>query len=147
MTSQGSRYDASTAMPHEPTPALVAVIEDDAIFRAALGRLLRVGGFEPALFDSAETFIASQPTREWLCLIVDVHLTGMSGIDLQRTLRSEGSEVPIIITTGDRADAIRERAEQAGCAAFLLKPFSADTLLPFLRSIPLPDPPDPPHLP
>jgi FixJ family two-component response regulator len=125
-------------MPLEPTPALVAVIEDDAISRSALGRLLLASGFEPALFNCAESFIASQPTREWLCLIVDVHLTGMSGIDLQRRLRSEGCEVPIIITTGDRADTIRECAQQAGCTAFLLKPFSADTLLPFLRSIPRP---------
>jgi FixJ family two-component response regulator len=122
-------------MPGEPTPALVAVIEDDAISRSALGRLLLSSGFEPALFNCAETFIVSQPTREWLCLIVDVHLTGMSGIDLQRRLRLEGSGVPIIITTGDRTDTIRETAQRSGCTAFLLKPFSAETLLPVLRSI------------
>jgi len=125
-------------MPDKQSPALVAVIEDDAISRFALGRLLQASGFEPALFNCAETFIASQPNREWLCLIVDVHLTGISGIDLQRRLRSEGWEVPIIITTGDRADTIREGAQQAGCTAFLLKPVSADTLLPFLQSIPRP---------
>jgi FixJ family two-component response regulator len=114
----------------------VAVIEDDAVSRSALGRLLQAGGFEPALFSSAETFIASRANRAWLCLIVDVHLTGMSGIDLQQRLRSEGCEVPIIVTTGDRADMIRERAHQAGCVAFLLKPFSGDTILPLLRSLP-----------
>jgi FixJ family two-component response regulator len=122
-------------MPHEPTPALVAVIEDDAISRSALGRLLLAGGFEPALFDSAETFIASRSTRAWLCLIVDVHLTGMSGIDLQLKLRSEECEVPIIITTGDQTDLTRERAQQAGCTAFLLKPYASDTLLLLLQSI------------
>jgi FixJ family two-component response regulator len=120
----------------EPPLSLVAVIEDDDVSRSALGRLLQAGGFEPALFSSAETFIASRATRAWLCLIVDVHLTGMSGLDLQLRLRREGCEVPIVITTGDRADMIRERAQQTGCTAFLLKPFSGDTLLPLLRSLP-----------
>jgi FixJ family two-component response regulator len=106
----------------EPPSSLVAVIEDDAVSRSALGRLLQDGGFEPALFSSAEAFLASRANRAWLCLIVDVHLTGMSGIDLQQRLRTEGCEVPMIITTGDRADMIRERAQQAGCIAFLLKP-------------------------
>ena len=119
----------------ERRPAPVVVIEDDQIARAALGRVLQVGGFEPALFDSAEAFISSRPTGALLCLIVDVHLTGMSGIDLQRKLHSEGSDVPIIITTGDRADGIRERAQEAGCAAFLWKPFSAETILALLASI------------
>jgi FixJ family two-component response regulator len=119
----------------EKRPGLVAVIEDDNVSRAALGRLLRAGGFDPALFDSAETFIAARPDRPWLCLIVDVQLTGMSGIDLQRRLRGEGSKVPIIITTGNRGDLIRERAEQAGCEAFLWKPVSPDGLLAVLASI------------
>jgi len=113
----------------------VAVIEDDEISRHAIGRLLQAGGFEPALFDSAETFLSAPPRRDWLCLIVDVQLPGMSGIDLQRTVRCENSEVPIIITTGNRADAIHERAQQAGCEAFLLKPFSSETILSLLASI------------
>ena len=117
------------------SPPPVAVIEDDEVARQALGRLLRAGGFEAALFDSAETFIAAQPTRDWLCLIVDVQLTGMSGIDLQRKLCGEGFDVPIIITTGNRAEVIRERAQQAGCAAFLWKPFGADAILSLLDSI------------
>ena len=119
----------------EGCPALVGVIEDDAVSRAALGRLLLAGGFEPALFDSAETFMASPPQESLLCLIVDVHLTGMSGIDLQGRLRDQGSDVPVIITTGDRRDMIRERAEQAGCAAFLWKPFSPDAILDVLGTI------------
>ena len=98
---------------------LVAVIEDDDIARTALGRLLDAAGFEHALFESAETFLASKRDREWNCLIVDVQLTGMSGIDLQWTLRSVGSDAPVIIITARATDAIRERAEQAGCAAFL----------------------------
>jgi FixJ family two-component response regulator len=121
--------------------ARVAVIEDDDLERGALGRLLQAGGFEPALFESAETFIASRQSRTWLCLVVDVNLTGMSGIDLQRTLRAEGFKVPIIMTTGTQSDAIRERAERAGCVAFLWKPFSADAILSLVGSIA-----DSPHL-
>ena len=101
----------------------------------ALGRLLQAGGFEPALFDSAETFVASPRNRKWLCLIVDVQLTGMSGIDLQRQLRAAGCDVPVIIITGNRADTVREHAKQAGCAAFLWKPFSGETILSLLGSI------------
>ena len=113
---------------------LVAIVEDDAIARNALGRLLNAGGFEPALFDSAETFMAERH-RGWLCVIADVQLTGMSGIELQRTLRSEASPVPVIVITGQRADAVRERAERAGCLAFLSKPFSGTAILTLLETL------------
>ena len=112
----------------------VAVIEDDDIARTALGRLLDAAGFEHALFESAEAFLASRQDRGWICLIVDVHLTGMSGIDLQWTLRSEGSQAPVIIITAKATDAIRERAEQGGCAAFLTKPFRGEAILTLLAS-------------
>ena len=72
-------------------PPLVAVVEDDAMSRAAIGRLLRTGGFEPALFDSAEVFLASPLKRAAHCVIVDVHLAGMSGLDLQDKLRAAPS--------------------------------------------------------
>jgi len=114
---------------------LVAVIEDDDNERTALGRLLAAAGFEHALFDSAETFLTSKQDRAWLCLIVDVQLTGMSGIDLQRKLRSEKSEEAVIIITANRADAIRVRALQAGCVAFLTKPCPGDAILAVLESL------------
>ena len=99
----------------------VAVIEDDATARTALGRLLQVGGFEPALFENAETFIASAPNRGWLCLIVDVQLNGMSGIDLQRKLRSEGSDVPIIIISYKDREEDRLRGLELGANHYLTK--------------------------
>jgi FixJ family two-component response regulator len=113
---------------------LVAVIEDDDTARVALGRLLAAAGFEPALFGNAETFLASKRDRGWLCLIVDVHLAGMSGIDLQCRLRSERSSTPVIVITANETDMIRERAEQAGCVAFLTKPCRGDTILALLGS-------------
>ena len=118
-----------------PSSMLVAVVEDDAPSRAATGRVLRAGGFEPALFDSAEAFLKAAPTRCPLCLIVDVHLTGMSGIDLQKRLRETGVAPPIIITTGDREESVRTCAQQNGCVAFLQKPFDSATLLGLIASI------------
>jgi FixJ family two-component response regulator len=112
----------------------VAVVEDDAPSRNALGRLLRAGGFEPALFDSAEAFIEAPPSAP-LCLILDVHLTGMSGTDLQGRLRKAGSSTPIIVTTALRDASVRHRAEKNGCTAFLWKPFSSDALLSLLGTI------------
>jgi len=114
---------------------LVAVVEDDEPSRAAMGRVLRAGGFEPVLFNSAEAFLEAAPTRSPLCLIVDVHLTGMSGIELQRRLRETGVAPPIIITTGDREESVRVRAQQNGCTAFLQKPFDSTTLLRLITSI------------
>lgn len=114
---------------------LVAVVEDDDSARSALGRLLEVGGFETALFDSAESFIASRPSHDCLCLVLDVHLAGMSGIELQRRLRAEGSQLPIVMVTGSRADIVRESAERTGCFAFLLKPFSGETIFGLLASL------------
>ena len=114
---------------------LIAVVEDDDSARCALGRLLEAGGFEAALFDSAESFIKSRPPRDCLCLVLDIHLTGMSGIELQQRLRAEGSRLPIVMVTGSRTDIVREHAEQAGCFAFLLKPFSAESLLGLLASL------------
>jgi FixJ family two-component response regulator len=108
---------------------LVAVVEDDAPSRAALGRLLFASGFEPALFPSAEAFIDAPPDRSPLCLILDVQLGGISGIDLQHRLRAAGSAVPIIVITALADESLRDRAVRTGCTAFLRKPFSATALL------------------
>jgi len=116
-------------------PLRVAVVEDDAPSRAALGRVLRAAGFEAALFDSGEAFVASPPDPSLLCLILDIHLTGMSGTDLQTRLRDAGSAVPVIITTANDEEAVRTRAERCGCVAFLRKPFDSATLLRVIASI------------
>ncbi len=123
-------------MGDDPTAALVVVIEDEKPSRDALGRLLKAGGFEPLLFDGAEAFLAAHPAGNPLCLIVDVHLGGMSGLDLQRHLRVTGCSVPVIITTGWREPHISRRAWQDGCAALLWKPFTADALLSVIDSLP-----------
>ena len=117
-----------------PVPRVV-VIEDEKPSRDALGRLLKAGGFEPALFDGAEAFLAAGRGDDPLCLIVDVQLGGMSGLDLQQHLRLAGCPVPVIIMTGQREPSISKQAHQGGCAALLWKPFTADALLGAIASL------------
>jgi len=114
-------------------PLVVAVVEDDAPSRKALGRLLQAGGFEPALFESAEAYIEASPAV--LCIVLDVQLPGMSGIELQDRLRAAGTAPPIIVTTASREAALHERAEQNGCAGFFLKPVDGAALIATLASL------------
>ena len=114
-------------------PLVVAVVEDDAPARTALGRLLRAVGFEPALFDSAEAYLDASPAP--LCIVVDVQLPGISGIELQSRLRAAGSAPPIIVTTANYEPGTRERAEQNGCTRFFLKPVDGSALLSTIASL------------
>lgn len=121
-------------MVEQRTSTLVAVVEDDPSCRTALGRLLRAEGFETALFDSAEAYMNAPPATP-LCVIVDVHLPGISGIELQQRLRDTGHAPPIIVTTGTREGIIRVRAEQNGCVGFFWKPFDGSALLSTIAAI------------
>jgi FixJ family two-component response regulator len=114
---------------------LVVVIEDDSASRRTLGRLLRAGGYEAAIYASAEEFLSSPPTLSPIGLLLDLHLGGMSGLDLQRQLRQEGSTIPVIIITAFDDARSREQAERLGCVAFLRKPCEAETILTLLRRL------------
>ena len=107
----------------------VAVVDDDASFACALERLFRASGFDVRTYPSAEAFLAATPLRPPDCLVLDIHLGGMSGLDLQRRLRELGAPAPIIFVTAHDAPGIREEAQQAGCSAYLLKPVSRKSLL------------------
>jgi FixJ family two-component response regulator len=113
---------------------LVVVIEDDAGERLAIGRLLSAGGFAPAPYASAEEFLAAPPDEAPLCLLLDIHLRGMTGLDLQDRLNASGATIPIIVITASSDARLQTRAETAGCAAFLRKPFESHVLLDTLRS-------------
>ena len=99
----------------------VAIIDDDASANRALGRLLRGAGFEPSGFDSAESFLADPQRPTFGCLLVDIQLTGMSGLDLQRRLQSEGSHVPVIFITAHDDPGYRAEAIRRGCVGFFRK--------------------------
>ena len=122
-------------MDQQRSGTLVAVVEDDASCRTALGRLLRAEGFDTALFESAEAYIDHPPMPDPLCVIVDVQLPGMSGVELQRRLQMAHSELPVIVTTANREVLIRERAEQNGCAGFFWKPFDGAALIAALNTL------------
>ena len=114
---------------------LVAVVEDDPASQKTLARLLRLGGYEAVLYASAEEFLSSPPQSSPIGLLLDVHLSGMSGLDLQRRLREEGSTIPVIIITAFDDARSREQAERVGCVAYLRKPCEAETILALLRRL------------
>src|SRR5215471_6957012 len=93
----------------------VVIVEDDAATQRALERVLRASGFDTDAYQSAEAFLASSFRVRPLCLILDVHLGGMSGLELQRLLRTGGSTMPIVIMTAFDDPAHREEACRDGC--------------------------------
>lgn len=109
--------------------SLVAVVDDDESVRESLPDLLRDFGFAVHAFSSAEEFLASDNVAETRCLILDITMPGMTGLDLQRELKIRGHQIPIIFITAQKDEAVRSRAFEQGAAEFLLKPFSDTALL------------------
>jgi len=105
----------------------IAVVEDDPSFLRALQRLLSGAGFTVATFASAEEFLASESAEGTACLVLDVHLDGMSGFDLSQHLTTAGISIPTIFITAHDDPATRKRA-RAG-AAYLRKPFREHALI------------------
>jgi FixJ family two-component response regulator len=101
---------------------VIGVIDDDASVRGALRRLFRTVALDVSLFESAEAYLASPDRAALDCLVVDVCLPGLSGLELLERLQAEGPQRAVVITSHDDVRA-RHRAEQAGAAAFFLKPF------------------------
>jgi FixJ family two-component response regulator len=114
---------------------LVVVIEDDLASQKTLARVLRAGGYDAATYASAEEYLSSPPQSAPIGLLLDVHLGGMSGLDLQRRLKHDGSTVPVIIITAFDDARSREQAERLGCVAYLRKPCAAETILALLGRI------------
>jgi len=110
-------------------PGLVSVIDDDESVRESLPDLLAELGFEARAFSSAQEFLASDCVNRSRCLILDIAMPGMNGLDLQRELRLRGQKIPIIFITAQADAALRARAFEGGAAGFLLKPFSDTALL------------------
>jgi FixJ family two-component response regulator len=102
---------------------LISIVDDDDTVRAATESLVRSLGFETRTFASAESFLRSSSSQATRCLILDVQMPNMSGIELQERLTELGFEIPIIFITAYPDEAVRQRAMEAGAAAVLLKPF------------------------
>lgn len=113
---------------------LVSVVDDDESVRESLPDLLREFGYQAQIFESAEAFLASHYLGETRCLILDVAMPGMSGLDLQHELTLRGREIPIVFITAQGDDSVRRRVLERGAAAYLSKPFSDTTLLEALKA-------------
>lgn len=102
---------------------LISIVDDDDAVRGATESLVRSLGFETRVFASAVAFLQSPSLLETRCLILDVQMPNMGGIELQERLAELGLDIPIIFITAFPDDAVRQRALQGGAIAFLLKPF------------------------
>jgi FixJ family two-component response regulator len=113
---------------------MVAVVEDDESFRAALQRLLKSGGFSVRSFGSAEDFLNSGQQQKTGCLIADIRMPGMSGLDLQAKLNADHCPIPTIFITAHGDEKIRLQAMRGGAVKFLAKPFDGAVLLEGVRA-------------
>jgi DNA-binding NtrC family response regulator len=108
---------------------LVCVVDDDQLVRESLNRLLRAAGLKAQTFASAQDFLNDWPPEAVSCLVLDVQLPGVSGLDLQQELRSRGAQIPIVFMTGFGDIPMSVRAMKAGAMEFLTKPFRDEDLL------------------
>ena len=112
---------------------MVAVIDDDEAFRAALQRLLKAAGFPVRSFASAEDFLKSGQQHETGCLVTDIRMPGISGLDLQAKLSAEHCPIPTIFITAHGDEKMRLQAMRGGAVKFLGKPFDSAILLESVR--------------
>jgi FixJ family two-component response regulator len=116
-------------MANERRAKMVAVVEDDESYRAAVQRLLKSAGFQVQSFASAEDFLDSGQQHETACLIADIRMPGMSGLDLQAKLNADHCPIPIIFITAHGDEQMRLQAMRGGAVKFLGKPFDCAILL------------------
>lgn len=107
----------------------IAIIEDDVLVRQSLGDCMESAGYAVESFDSAEQFLASGSAQNAVCLIVDLQLPGISGLELQDQLAGADNRVPIVFVSAQGTQANREKAIQRGATGFLSKPFRRDDLV------------------
>ena len=118
-----------------PRTAVLAIVDDDPSVREALTSLVRALGYVAVTFECAEDLLKSRRRASVSCLITDLQMPGMTGLDLHRQLSASGKPIPAILITAFPDERARERALQAGVICYLTKPFSEDNLLACLRSI------------
>jgi FixJ family two-component response regulator len=110
-------------------PTIVIVVDDNPAFLKSVARLLTVHGFTARTFNSAEALLDNNGGEAAACLLLDIHLSGISGIELQRRLAAAGSKRQVIFMTAIDDDATRKEAMATGCIAYLRKPFAPNLLL------------------
>jgi FixJ family two-component response regulator len=120
-------------MATERRPKIVAVVEDDESYRIALQRLLKSAGLPVLCFASAEDFLNSGEQHEAGCLIADIRMPGMSGLDLQSRLNADHCPIPTIFITAHGDEKMRLQAMRGGAVKFLAKPFDGSILVEAVR--------------
>jgi FixJ family two-component response regulator len=115
-------------------PKLVAILDDDELMRGALQGLLKAVGLPAQAFASAEEFLKSDERQQIACLIADIRMPGMSGLELQAELNNERCRIPIIFITAHGDEKMRMQALRAGAVEFLAKPFDDEVLLESVRA-------------
>ena len=121
--------------PNLPRKAVIAIVDDDHSVREALTSLVRSLGYSAVAFECAEDLLKSKRRRSVSCVITDVQMPGMTGVELHDRLVASGEPIPTILITAFPDERARERALQAGVTCYLAKPFSEDDLLACVRSI------------
>jgi FixJ family two-component response regulator len=112
------------------TPSyVIMIVDDDTSMRRAARRLIKSHGFAVETFASAEDFLASEQLKQTACLILDIQMPGLNGLELQQRLRASGYQIPIIFITALNDENARAQALKAGAFAYLIKPFEDVELL------------------
>jgi FixJ family two-component response regulator len=117
----------------ESKTSLIGIVDDDSGVRESISSLVRSAGFRTAMFSSAEEFLQSEELKHAACLILDVQMPGITGLDLQTRLAGRAWRLPIIFATGYADEDAQKRALDNGAVAFLHKPFADDTLFAAIR--------------
>jgi FixJ family two-component response regulator len=113
---------------------MVAIVDDDDLIRSALQGLMKAVGLPAQAFASAEEFLNSGQQRQVRCLIADIRMPGMSGLELQAKLNADRCKIPIIFITGHGDEKMRMQALRAGAVEFMAKPFDDEALLESVRA-------------
>jgi FixJ family two-component response regulator len=116
-------------------PIYVAVVDDDESLCRSFGRLLRAAGLQPVTYDSAESFLADSNHPQFGCLVLDIQLGAMSGIELAQRLVAEGGHIPIIFITAHEDPEARAGAEAVGCSAYFRKTDPGAEVLAAIRKV------------
>jgi FixJ family two-component response regulator len=117
-----------------PASAVISIVDDDASVRVATNNLLRSRGYVVHTFASAEEFLSSPYLDETSCVIADVQMSAMTGLDLLTHMRAKGCDSPFIFITAYPDESIRARAIKAGAVCFLAKPFAVHKLIECLEA-------------
>lgn len=129
-----TKDESTTLMTEDGSTALIAIVDDDQSVQSALKDLIESDGLSAKCFGSAEEFLDSGVQREAACLITDMRMPGISGLELQAKLRADGFKTPIIFITAHGDARVRIQAMREGAVEFLTKPFDDQVLLNRVRA-------------